>query len=508
MLASVAVTALATTAYLWPFWREQPELSHGYFALPCALGLLGQARREPNLATPGHAASWLIAQWLLALLAMLGGSIAALAALAQGPFHSQTAFLAGISASLLILSGIMALARSRTRLVPLNATALCAVALWWFVVPLPSGTLSRFTLFLQDVITAASLRGLHLLGFPALRHGNVIQLANTLVGVEEACSGIRSLTACLFAGVVLGGFMLTGFRRRVALVVSAGVLAIVANFIRSMTLCVMAARGVEIKGFWHDGTAYAVLGLTALILFGGSLLLSPPTSAPAATAGEAVRPAPRRAWPHAVLSGMFALLVVLVIVKTRPTPGSNRPVPDLQRLMVLDMPGWQRHSDESIFAFSTALATTHLRQEIYRRGDLEVIFYVAFWTADQSTLGSVALHTPEICLPGSGWNTRPPPPLIGRYPLPNPNRFVFEKEAYPLYVWFWHYFNGRPVSRPPTLYPWRLAPALLQRGVSAKASQWVVRVSANQPLESLLTEPLLVEFFNRLRASGLAAPAD
>ncbi len=504
VLATLLATLFAAAWYLWPFWRDQPELSHGYFALPCALALLWQSRREVNRADAWRPATATALAWLLCIVGLLLGCVAALAALAQGPLHSQTAFLAGLDVSLFALSGVLLLARAPARWTHLNGASLAAALLWWFVVPLPNGTLSRFTLFLQDLITAGSLRALHTFGFPAIRHGNVIQLANALVGVEEACSGIRSLTACLFAGLVLGGFMLTGLRRRVLLVVAAGLIAIVTNFFRSTTLCVMAARGVEINGFWHDTTAYAVLGVTALILFGACLWLSPKSDPRAVAAPAATTPTRALFVAHATLGGTLALLVALVLVKIAPVAASDRPPPDLRALMVIDGLGWQRHSDESIFDFSQALATTNLRQETYFRAGTQLTFYVAYWSADQSTLGSVALHTPEICLPGSGWNARPLPAPIARYPLPAPRRFSFEKDSYPQHVWFWHFFNGQPVGQPRGLYPWQLGPALLKRGISAKAPQWVVRISSNRPLESLLDEPILQEFVRRLRAAGLA----
>jgi exosortase len=499
-------TFVATTCYLLPFWREQPELSHGFFALPCAIALLWQSRRESNVIADWSARSVQILEAALCVVGILIATVAALAALAQGIFHTQTAFLVGEAASVFALSGVVVLARSPARWVHLNGTSLAGVVLWSFVVPLPSGTLARITLLLQDMITAGSVRALHVLGFPAVRFGNVIQLPNTLVGVEEACSGIRSLTACLFAGVVLGGFMLTGIRRRVALVFAAAVLAILTNFFRSTSLCVMAARGVEINGFWHDSTALAVLGVTALALFALSLLFAPKLATNTAAGSTAVI-APRASpvGAHLVLGSVIVLLVAMVVVKLSPTSATERPPPDLGALLVMDDFGWRRHSDESIFQYSRALNTPYLRQETYLRGEVQLTFYVAYWAADQSTLGSVALHTPEICLPGSGWTIRPTPPALAAYPLPSPNRFSFEKDAYPQHVWFWHFFNGEPVSGARGLYPWQLAPALLKRGIRARAPQWVVRVSSNQPLETLRDEPIMHEFFRRLKTAGLGA---
>lgn len=502
-LGSVFATIAAVSWYLLPFWRESPELSHGYFAPLCALALLWQSRSESELTDGWKPGAVVVCQVLLFVVGLSLAALAALAALAQGLFHSQTAFLIGLAMSVIVLSGTLTLARGPARVLRLNGASLGAALVWWFVVPLPSGTLARFTLFLQDWITAGSVTAVHWFGFAAVRDGNIIRLANALVGVEEACSGIRSLTACLFAGVVLGGLMLQGIPRRLFTVVAAGALAVVTNFVRSITLCLLAAHGVEIKGFWHDATAYAILGATALILFGGCLLLS--HAEPKATLEQDRSRAVHRPSfaAHLLLTSAVSLLAILVGVKLAPAPAAERPPPDLERLMTMNDSGWLRRTDESIFQFSTALNTTTLRQETYFRNDTQLTFYVAFWGVNQSTLGNVALHTPDICLPGGGWIPRPIPAAMKHYPLPAPRRFVFEKESFPQHVWFWHYFGGRPVGQTAGLYPWQLGPLLLKRTVSARAPQWVVRVSSNKPLESLMEEPILKEFFTRLRAAGL-----
>src|ERR1019366_4103191 len=43
-------------------------------------------------------------------------------------------------------------------------------------------------------------------------------------------------------------------------------LAIGMNLLRSLSLTLMANAGIEIAGFWHNATGFAILGLTAAIL--------------------------------------------------------------------------------------------------------------------------------------------------------------------------------------------------------------------------------------------------
>ncbi|MFH1497266.1 MAG: exosortase-associated EpsI family protein, partial [Verrucomicrobiota bacterium] len=165
---------------------------------------------------------------------------------------------------------------------------------------------------------------------------------------------------------------------------------------------------------------------------------------------------------------------------------------------------WRHAPNPGILRFADALNTAHLHEETYLRDGLQVTFYMAFWPAGQSSLGSVGLHTPDLCMPGAGWTMLSPPPAMSSYPLADPRRFSFEKNIYPQHVWFWHFYGGYLVEPLPGLYPWQLAPYLIRRPVSSSAPQWVIRVSANRPLEELAAEPLLREFFERLRATGLA----
>ena len=50
-----------------------------------------------------------------------------------------------------------------------------------------------------------------LLGYPLIQEGNVLVLPLGQVGVADACSGIRSLTGCLFAGSFLAAVFLDKF---------------------------------------------------------------------------------------------------------------------------------------------------------------------------------------------------------------------------------------------------------------------------------------------------------
>jgi len=104
------------------------------------------------------------------------------------------------------------------------------------------------------------------LGMAIEQQGNVLKLPLGDVGVAEACSGIRSFTACLFAGSFLAAVFLKSLWKKIGLVASAIVFAFITNLIRSLFLTAWAYNyGPEaIEGTVHDIAGYAVLGLTVV----------------------------------------------------------------------------------------------------------------------------------------------------------------------------------------------------------------------------------------------------
>lgn len=499
-LGATFAAIVAGSVYLLPFWQESPELSHAFFTPLLSLWLFAHSRSEASLLPPRRVLQGAVGLVVGAIF-VFAAAVTALAALSQGLRHTQTAFLAAGTLTVFLVGVVLSLSRSQRPIVVVNGASLCAAALWVFAAPLSAGMLSRLTLFLQERVTVFALEVLRLLGIPAMRSGNVLILADQYVGVEEACSGIRSLIACLFAGVFMGGLLLRGVWPRLSLVVAAAAIAVISNFVRAVGLCLLAANGTDINGFWHDGTAYAVLGLTVLALFGLCTAFAPPAtedppSAPAPGDGTA-------SWLPIGLSATAIVLITFVLIRLQPAEEDNRPAPNLAAIMQIENTDWRRTSNDDIARFAEALNTEILHQETYRRGQTQLTLYMAYWPARQSTLGSVGVHTPDLCLPGAGWSPLEIPPAISGYPLPDPQRFRFVKDDYPQHVWFWHVYGGYVVANLPNLYPWNLGRYLLRRPVSSSASQWVLRVSSNEPLESLQDEPILREFFERISRAGL-----
>ncbi len=101
--------------------------------------------------------------------------------------------------------------------------------------------------------------------------GNTIIFPNgDAVGVAEACSGIRSLSACVFAGAFLGAVFLEGgfpgaLLRRVAMIALSGLTAILLNIGRNTYLTFYALRhsSKSLERDWN-GIEHGQVGFSAL----------------------------------------------------------------------------------------------------------------------------------------------------------------------------------------------------------------------------------------------------
>jgi exosortase len=414
----------------------------------------------------------------------------------------------------LLAAAWFALAHDGVRWIPANWTAAVAILLWLLCAPIPPGTYTRLTVTLQLWVSEGVLRTLHVLAIPAVRHGNIIELARATVGVEEACSGIRSLISCVFAGLFFSATLVRRPSARAFLVVAAVPLALVMNFLRSLTLTLLANAGVEIAGWWHDLTGFAVLAMTAGILGATALLLGRLDRRAAEVPELGPRRTPRRQF-KALLGtmGIAAALIFASAINTRPSVRQNATPPDLLNLLPETAPGWQVSTNNNLYQFSGVLQTDLLAQREYRRQEpdgsfTEIILYAAYWRAGQVPVSLVASHTPDACWIGSGWvaqKTDPPRVTlaIDHHALAPAEYRLFTFNGFPQYVWFWHIYDGRPIQYRDPYSAVELLRIAWKYGFRHNGDQVFIRVSSNRPWAQFAHDALLEEFFRRAAKVGL-----
>lgn len=144
---------------------------------------------------------------------------------------------------------------------------------WLVSAPMFSVLESRISLLLLSYVANFVFHVMDTLGYVVKLSGNVLEFPKGPIGVADACSGIRSLTACLFAGTFLAAVFLDKFWKKVLMVALSMVFAFLNNLIRALFLSFYAyENGAEsISGAVHDIAGYFVMGMTIVCL----LLLLP-----------------------------------------------------------------------------------------------------------------------------------------------------------------------------------------------------------------------------------------
>lgn len=193
-------------------WWSDPEAGHGLLLAPLALWLAWQRGRAANakpLPLVGVA---------MLVVAVLFRYVSALAA---------EAFV-GRASMFLALAGLVVWGWGIAQLLHWWLP----VALLALSVPLPDMVMGALALPLQFKASQMGAAMLATRGIPVHLDGNVIRLPGHDLFVTEACSGLRSLTALLSLGVLLGGLLLKKPVSRLAIVALSIPVAVLVNGVR------------------------------------------------------------------------------------------------------------------------------------------------------------------------------------------------------------------------------------------------------------------------------------
>jgi len=132
--------------------------------------------------------------------------------------------------------------------------------------PMPSAIQNLAVLGLRNLVTALNVEFLNFIGIPANGSGSVIQIANGVVGIDDACSGIIGFRVCIMLTFFLGHIQL---RFLMPLLILLGVgWSVLGNIFRTFVLCyIMHAKGTEAVNAWHDSAAFTFMIFSVLGVF-------------------------------------------------------------------------------------------------------------------------------------------------------------------------------------------------------------------------------------------------
>jgi len=185
MLAVYAPTVIWTARVIF----SSDDMAHGMCAPFIAAYVVFQKRKSvlSNLSEPNR---WgLVVLGLAALLAITGS-------LGDSTTVLRFAFLISLASCVAVVGGLRAVSQLRF-----------PILLLLFTFPIPPTLYAQITGPLQSLATNLSQTCLELLGYSALREGNLLELPHYRLSIVEACSGIRSLVTLLFFCCIYAYFM-------------------------------------------------------------------------------------------------------------------------------------------------------------------------------------------------------------------------------------------------------------------------------------------------------------
>jgi exosortase len=273
---------------------------------------------------------------------------------------------------------------------------------------------------LMRIVASISSETVALFGIPARLEGHLIRIPDGMVGVNEACSGVRSLQTSLMIGLLFGELKRLSILRRVVLVIAAAAIAFLGNCIRAFFLVwVAATKDIAAANRWHDFAGYGIVGL----VFIGSLIFAGLLGRRKLESREArVKDGERRNFyfllPTSYFASAMCWLIAIEIAaaswyraherklaqttrwevqwpRSAPNFHEIKVDDDMRRILRFD----QGHAASwSLFAINssdTANTTTKT---------LNCTLYFFRWDSGKNSALLANLHRPDVCLPAIGWN--------------------------------------------------------------------------------------------------------
>jgi exosortase len=293
------------------------------------------------------------------------------------------------------------------------------VAFIFIAVPWPTALETPVIQGLMRAVARVAAETAMLLGTPAQVEGNLIRVSNGLVGVNEACSGIRSLQTSLMIGLLFGEVKRLSVLRRLTLVMCAVVIALLANFLRAVFLVLVAAtENLSEVSRWHDIAGYSIVAFVfvaalALAYFLGRKKPHVVAGVPPAESGPRQPTRLPLQFPISYLAAALCWLLFIEIGTTAWYRLHERNLisgihwnvqwpeqaPNFRKLKIDNEVHAVLRFDEGDAAAWTISSPVNATES----HTIPCSLYVFRWNRGKNSALLANLHRPDVCLPASGW---------------------------------------------------------------------------------------------------------
>jgi EpsI family protein len=312
-----------------------------------------------------------------------------------------------------------------------------------FALQIPDRIYVPLSSFLKHQTTNLAEWTLPVLGYPVTRDGFVLHCPHGDLGVADACSGVRSVTAILAIAALVAHLRGFGLLRGLLLLGLAVPIVAICNAARVIISGVLQ----EWFGSWIiEGTPHEILGV-GIILLGLFLVLG---MAELLNRGRVEEPAPAldtpapplvwtapAGWPATVLLALAAIGTGVAQV------AGQGQVEDLEqqanlKALPMQLGRWEGTDNPVPPQIKEMLTYDQVLFRTYRNPTGHAITtWVIFWSGSSGVTG---YHHPDVCWPNRGWKRIHQDTI----PLALPNDLAvpvtvrhFEFQGHKQMVWYW-----------------------------------------------------------------------
>jgi exosortase len=367
-------------------WAANPQYAYG-FLVPVLAAFTGW-RRWKSRPAPDAPSSWALPLLAASAVLLLPAWVIAQpnGAWRLVPWMLTLSFAGGTVAFLGLLGG-----RSWVRHFAFPALLILTAVPW------PGFIESPLVQGLMKFVAEATVIVLNATGIPALQRGNLVEISTGVLGIDEACSGVRSLQATLMVSLFLGEIHRLTLGARIGLVAAGFGTALLTNIGRAWLLAHTAAsQGIGAVGKFHDPAGYTIFTICLVVIAIVAEILRRRHSVIAATAASASpNPLPR------AIGRALCAWAVMVFVGTELWYRPKRAAPAGN--WTIHSPATAKPAPVSESALSL-LACDREQSAVWKddHGAQWTLFFFEWKPGTGRSAILARVHRPEICLPGIG----------------------------------------------------------------------------------------------------------
>jgi exosortase D (VPLPA-CTERM-specific) len=327
-----------------------------------------------------------------------------------------------------------------------------------FMLALPGIIYWKMSTFLQMVSSKVGVWFVDLAGVPVFLNGNIIDLGVYQLHVAEACSGLRYLFPILSFSYLTAILYRGPMWHKVLLFVAAAPISVLMNAFRiGMIGVIVNSYGIEhADGFLHYFEGWVIFLLCIALLFLMAIGLQRLTRNPRPLSEaidldfEGLPAQARRIFGIQATGGLITATVVTLILSVAflLVPLPERPLPDRDNFALFPRQAgeWRGTHTPLSTNISEALGADDYINVGYRNTETgaAINFFSAYYNEQISGSG---IHSPEVCLPGSGWemflieqqDISMPDTVYGDFVV---NRAIIQKGTSKQLVYYWFEQRG------------------------------------------------------------------